>query len=446
MELKERMNLTDVENTYLSYERSSPSNVTAVAHFEGIYNTDMVVNALNIAKESHPYLQYFIDQEEGRSVFIYDPVKPVPLTIFQEAEEDLWIKICEEEMNGCIDNRNAPMMKAFLLRREKRSSELIISFSHIIADGVNAVQFIRDVIYLLGKITEGEKTPTIDNHQLLRPDTIYFSQAEPTKPLMNIDRFEKDNFIVQSFLPDSEPADVNFSYILGSSGKRSKLLPFHLSSEESSKIINHCREKGITVNTFLSIALIFAMRDHIYEKGIVESPLWVKISTAVDLRRRLQNIQISPSDFGMWAGRCILYSKIGEETIKYNFSHSFHSIFSEYLQRYPFYYSNLMIQQINKLQHSTTVREPVQFFPHVKITNLGDLNKMGIPIIYGKIKVNKIGFVAPQHRDWINDLGFGLCASGFDKKLILNFIYMEPARTEEEARVFISRFFYHLNQ
>lgn len=444
MKLKEKMVLTDIEKFFLSYAQISPSNVVAIAHLEGIRDIDMLEKALNMVKDRHSYFQYFIKHEGDHSIFFYDPDKSVPLTVLQEADEELWIKICETEMNQLIDIKTAPMMKTFLLQRRNGSSELIVSFSHIIADGINAVQFIRDVIYLLEKLTEGEKTPTIDNPQFLRPDTAHFPKS--ASPNMSIGQFEKDNFIIQSFQPDLASGASNFSYALGCSKKKSKLLPYHLSSEDSNTIFNLCHEKKITVNSLLSIALIFAMRDYIYEKDHgYDSPLWIKISTAIDLRRRIKSIKILPSDFGMWAGRCVLYSKIGKDTTKYDFSRSYHSTFIEYLLHNPFYYSNLMVQQqSNGSLNSTLGKSSVHHYPHVKITNIGDLNKMGIMSRYGKIKVNQIGFAAPHHRDWINDLGFGLCASGFNNKLILNFIYMEPARTEDEARLFIKRVINHM--
>lgn len=445
MGFEERMNLTDVEKTFLYYDRKSPSNVAAMFHLEGILDIDLLEKALNIAISRHPYLQYFIMQDGADSFFFYDSVKLVPLTVFQKVGEEFWIKICEEEINRVFDINTAPMMKAYLLQEEKGSCELIVSFSHIIADGINAMQFVRDVLYLLGKMTEGEKTPTIDKLQLRRPDTAYFPKSDPAKQHMSIGQFEKDNFIIQSFLPDSKPVTDNFSYTLGGSEKRSKIFPYNFSKEESVNLFIRCREKGVTINSLLSIALIFAMHDYICEKGIDDSFLWIKVSTAIDLRKRMENIKITPSDFGMWAGRCMLYSKISKGVLKYDFSRSYHSLFSEYLQHFSFYYSNLMVQQFNESLVSTTVRNPVQYYPHIKITNLGDLNKMGIMSRYGKIKVKRAGFVTPLHREWINDLGFGLCASGFDNQLILNFIYMEPARTEDEARLFVNRVIKHMN-
>jgi NRPS condensation-like uncharacterized protein len=445
MDLKERINLTDIEETFLSYDLSSPSNVAAVAHLEGIQDVDMVEKALNIAKDRHPYLQYFIERDGDHSVLVYDPVKSVPFTVLPESPEEFWIQICEAEMNRVFDIKNAPMMKAFLLYRTQGSSELIVSFSHIIADGVNAVQFVRDVIYLLGKMTEGEKTPAIEKLQLLRPDTAYFSEANFLKPVLSTGPFEKNNYIVQSFRPDIETGDSKFNYISGGSDKKSKLLPYILSPAESSHIVNRCREQGITVNSLLSIALIFALGEYIYEKDMGDAdPLWIKISIAMDLRRRMRNIQVSASDFGMWAGRCLLYSQIAKDTIQYNFSRSYHAIFSEYLQNHPFYYSQMMVQQFYQSLNTAT-KNSLPYFPHVKITNLGDLNKTGIMSHYGRIKVHRMGFVAPLHREWINDLGFGLCAAGFDGQLILNFIYMEPARTADEARLFVDRVIKHMN-
>lgn len=444
MELEERMNLTDIEKTFLSYDRKSPSNVAAVAHLEGIQDVDMLEKALNIAKNRHPYLQYFIEQDGDHSVFFYDPMKPVPLTVFQEAEEDLWIKICEDEINRVFVIKNAPMMKAYFLQEENGNSELIVSFSHIIADGINAVQFVKDVIYLLEKMIEGDETPTIDKLHLLRPDTVYFTKSDLVNQFMSIGQFEKDHFIIQSFLPDSESTASNFGYPMGGSEKRSKMLPYHLSNEESGNLFDICRGKGITINSLLSVALILAMRDYIYDKGISDSP-WIKISNALDLRRRMRSIRILPEDFGMWAGRSVLFSKVAKDTNKYHFCKSYHSIFSEYVQQCPFYYSNLMVQQFNEAFNSTTVKSPVQYYPNIKITNLGDLNRMGIMSRYGNLKINCISFATPLHREWMNDLGFGLCASGFDNRLILNFIYMEPARTEEEARLFVNRFFKHMN-
>jgi NRPS condensation-like uncharacterized protein len=438
------MNLTDIEKTFLKYDRQSPANVAAIFYLEGIPDADKVEKALNMAKNRHPYLQYHIDRVGDDYCFIHDPEKPVPFTVFEKTDQNFWIKICEEEINIEFDIYKAPMMKAYLIQEEKGNSVLIVSFSHIIADGVNSVQFVRDVIYLLGKLMAGER-PTIDPLPLVRPDTVYFSKPAPVNPDKDIEWVQNDNFRIQPSSPDWDLNHGIFSYTLEGTKKRSRFVPINLSKEESTNIFARCKEKNITINSLLSISLIFAMLDYICEKGIDDSNLWIKVSTAIDLRKWID--KVSPSDFGMWAGRSVLYSKISKDVKQYDFSLAYHSLLSRYIEFNPFFYSNQMIEKFTKESHvPSSVKNPVQYYPNIKITNLGNLNTKGILSSYGDMKVKRVGFVTPLHREWINDLGFGLCASGFDSQLILNFIYMEPARTEEEAHAFIHRVIQHMNR
>ncbi len=433
--------LTDIELFCLKLHQHLPFHVIISVNFDGNFDLGSLEKAVKIVKDRHPYLNYNIEFEDSVPYFNYYPDVPIKISFFS-GNYETWISLCENEMNNPIDVSIAPLFRISLLNRGSNNYDLIINISHIISDGICVLNFVKDIIFVLNKSLNNEIIG-LKPFNLLRPSLNLYPDITKGNTSIVIDKWYSSGFILNTINNSSNSLQNNNTISLPKELRRSKLINYIFSGKETVNIIQKCKNKNLSVNSLLATALIFSLRDYCYKNGHGFSR--IKSNSGINIRDCLRDIKIPARQFGAWAGYGYIYADLYETADPANFAISYGKILSDSIKNsVPFYTIKNLAD--NSLMKSFNEYAPkhTENLPYAILTNLGKITMDEKEGKQNKIRVNYYNFMTPMHRNWNNDLGFGVCSSSFNNELNLNFIYMEPFWTKNKAYKFISEFLYYI--
>lgn len=150
--------LSDFEKAFCLSEPLIPLNFSLVACFTGELNETTVKHTLIRLHKHYQSAALRLDHnEQGEPFFTSSNVPVFPLKIIEQQQEGSWQQIAAEELGISFDLSKGPLIRVTLLKRYINlktnnpviTSELILTFHHGVADGISAVNFLRDLIILL---------------------------------------------------------------------------------------------------------------------------------------------------------------------------------------------------------------------------------------------------------------------------------------------------------
>lgn len=146
-----------LERSFYRYGERNPLLFVLAAEFDIALDAHLVGDALQVVQNRHPLLSAHIqdEPETGPAFHRTDPVAPVELTFHREPDQD-WQAFAAEELIRPFDPAAAPLMRATLLT-QGMTSTLLLTFDHVIADGISSVLVLNDVLAAL----DGEPLVTL---------------------------------------------------------------------------------------------------------------------------------------------------------------------------------------------------------------------------------------------------------------------------------------------
>ncbi len=279
-----------VSNLEHLFSRSPFSIVTMVARIKGDVSEGALRMAIFKVQQRHPNLRVRIKEDEHHHPwFTTEGAGEIPVEVVPRESEHHWIDIHHEASKIPFEFDQRPPIR-FILVHSSQVSELIILCHHIICDGMSLAYLARDLIVHLGN-----PESQVD----VLPDPVIVDQ----------DSIPEDvtlNGVIKYFLKkinaqwDGERIhfdwddyrDLNETYW---SKFRHQVIPVELSEEETTALVQRCRDERVTVNTALTAAFVGAQYA---VQG--DQPYHSKIGVAGDLRGRLK----TPIDevMGFYAG------------------------------------------------------------------------------------------------------------------------------------------------
>ncbi|MBN2228281.1 MAG: hypothetical protein JW779_01735 [Candidatus Thorarchaeota archaeon] len=253
------------------------SHISLVARFNGQISEQELRRAVDKTLETYPLFATRIDSYSDPKWAITKGAAEVPVKVYERSSDEYWLDVLNLEHAIPIRPTKGPLTR-FILVQGLETSELIIFCHHSISDGRSLELALREVLLHLGDPNrEPPQMSEVPVHlPEIFPDGI--SQSRIKRWLIGIVNKKWDK---EKILFDEE--DVTNIEEVFWKNSRYCVESVMLSEEETTQLINVCRENEVTVNSALVVALLKA---RIEALGPYNGK--VKVGTAVDTRERLK--------------------------------------------------------------------------------------------------------------------------------------------------------------
>lgn len=267
---------------------SLTANVAATARIIGDIEKENLLRAINAARQMHPLLGariIFDDQHDA-----WFSTDNVPKTIFRTVprrSETQWIDEMRHEYLIPFEPETGPLIR-FVLVHSRPASELIVFTHHSICDGMALANLIRDILVFY--------TEPVKEVQIIHPPSgaDYLPHEHDSLPNpVEIEAINSSNFEWRKNPHNFTQADFNEVHKAYWEKYRYNMVLLQLGPEETSVLVNKCREKGVTIISASTAAFMAAYGDVVGAFPNNKNNILI----AYDLRRHLGK-DIGKEDIG----------------------------------------------------------------------------------------------------------------------------------------------------
>jgi hypothetical protein len=241
-------------------EQVLDGNVVYFVRLDGTLSLDRLRSALTRVQGKHPALRALIREERDGLYYEENKAPEIPLRVVSRLSEDDYRRECQTELHT-VFAYDQPQLRLVWLKSE-RESELLLTTSHRICDGMSIFILVKEVLRSLHSDEElvPYETPTlrdmIGGHQPARPWAFKLKLF-----LMNV---------ILGLIPNSRRTPENKEHHLEWKSNAALLAALKL----------RCKAEGVSVHAALAVTLersLFAVL------GRDKSPKW--IDNPMDIRR-----------------------------------------------------------------------------------------------------------------------------------------------------------------
>lgn len=245
-------------------------NVTAILRLENGPAPEKIHRALNILQQQNPALNVKLGRDKKGFAFYSGEIPSIPFKSLPRTGGEHWRQVTEEELITKIDSANGPLARCTVLYTNgpdgEISTEVIVTFLHVIADAVSGYYFLHRLLTL-------STAPDIEDIQGgAPPGEIKLSEpAESFFPARY--RGLRKHLAVISFFLRQMSVEISYRWKrrrLPSDKKRinpearCRILDIHLPEALSRELIRRARRERVTTYNTLSIAMLSAVIKHRY--------------------------------------------------------------------------------------------------------------------------------------------------------------------------------------
>lgn len=379
-------------NEYSSWiiSRESPHNCLIVAKYQGRINLNQLQKAINIASETQEMLQYSISTKICGFI-----LKEGDIPIYEFEANDSWERFGETELNTFFSEGKA--LARFTILRAKEFGYIMFCFHHIIGDGASGIQFLLDIIDL------------------------YNSGF-----MADIKSFKKKTNVPLNLWPEIRPPNI----LKPKKNIITKISSLLYDEQITSSLINHVKENGSTLNSFLSSQILLSMNE-------VFNNTFVNVCFPVDLRKTKYLCDgLKLKFFTSWISIFItgLQNKDGKKLcnlIK-------NEIKSQLNRREYFYNLKKLLDNINSRQNdSAYVNSFISTEPTICISYSGNIKKPYLDENY-KLKLTEIHMSVSTQGYMGTPNSFTVQLTKLNnKKIFININYPFPLIQEDIIKKFL---------
>lgn len=399
-------------------------NFVVIAHIKGLCDENVLRKALDLLSYRHPILGTRIEIKKDKPYFVSENVPSIPLKVLNRNNDTQWHIESEREINNSLPWSKGPLIRVKLLKAS-RESDLLITFNHVIGDGMSAIYLIRDLLSLVEKITQDlpidytpfPERPSLEN--LIPNDTQGFNNLKKTIKLLGK---QLKTIIFEN--PQKLPSDS----CKKPEDRCAHIIHKKLSKEETASLIAKCRSEGTTVHGAICSALLKATFNQINSPQLEEQPFTIGCMSTVNLRRFLSppvgeevGFYVSIAVTGHQVGKDIEFWELAREArdaVHKSIKDKEPQVFVSLVNKFPTGNSSPadIAHRISKIYPSS-----------ILITNLG---RITLPDKYGSLVLKSIHLAVSDKA--IAD-HFNAAIITYQDELVINFSYVEPILSKECA-------------
>ena len=421
--------LSPTEQAVLSVDHVCSLNFAMHCRLQGPLNQTQLQAALTQAQHRHPLLRMRIRAEHGGYWFRTEGVGPIPLRIVECPPENLTAE-AEYEARTQVDWSQGPLARCVWLRHGPDQSTLLLTFHHVIGDGISGSFLIRDILQALA----GETLSALPLAESL--DGHLPAQARGLRGALGYLGMlaRMIGWILQRGLPRALPIEVKAPY----TQRRANLLMLQFDPHFTQALAARARAEQTTVHAALAAAIALScypdmQADHAH----------VLFGSPLNMRDRFD--PPIGEDIGFYVAMGVSSVQLHARSQFWDLARDIKGGLNHAIAiGLPFYGLTGLAPILVGLarlagggsrgMHAVARGWDAVMAPAMGLTNIG---RAKINEQYGAFKVSALGFVAS-----ISVLGsYAFTATTLGDTLCLNFIAMEPlvspatqARVAERVR------------
>lgn len=253
---------------------TEPFNAVIPFRLRGTFKEKDIQLALNQLQGKHPWLRALIHHDENHVPWfeVLERNLPIPIRIVHRNGDDDWKEESMKEWQTLFNYTELPLLRFVWIKGEE-VSDMLFAFHHCLCDGGSAMSFLNEFLQLL------------DNpfHDIgLENPILGIQDVVPSEILANRGQQMKAKVIGRLAATAIKCIPVGKKAI---ERQKDYLVHWKLDKAMSQELISYCKSKQVTVNTFLSAAVLQAFKKIKGEKA------FNKVSCPVDIRRFAKQIK-----------------------------------------------------------------------------------------------------------------------------------------------------------
>lgn len=247
---------------------TEPFNAVIAFRLKGDFKEENIRHALYQIQAKHPWLRALITHDEKNIPWfeVPQPTIPIPMRIVVRKGENDWQEESKREWHTIFDYEKLPLIR-FVWIKGEGVSDMLFAFHHCLSDGGAAMAFLYEFLMVLD---HPAADIGIENPILGIEDVV------PPAILTNRRQRLKAKFIGRLAATAIKYIPVRKKMV---ERKNDYLIHWKLDKAISQQLISYCKSMGVTVNTFLSAAVLHAF------KKVRGTAAFNKVSCPVDIRR-----------------------------------------------------------------------------------------------------------------------------------------------------------------
>ncbi|NIF06487.1 hypothetical protein F3J23_13645 [Chryseobacterium sp. Tr-659] len=247
---------------------TEPFNAVIPFRLRGSFTLKEIQQALAQIQNKHPWLRALISYDEKNIPWFNVPEQPIsiPVRILTRQGEDQWQEESRREWNTPFNYEKLPLIR-FVWIKGENVSDMLFAFHHCLCDGGSAMAFLHEFLKVLDN-------PAADIG--IENPILGIQDVVPAKILNSRRQRLKAKFIGRLAATAIKWIPVGKKAI---ERQNDYLIHWKLDEIISKQLIAYCKSQEVTVNTFLSAAVLQAFKKVRGEKS------FNKVSCPVDIRR-----------------------------------------------------------------------------------------------------------------------------------------------------------------
>ncbi|KFF23786.1 condensation domain-containing protein [Chryseobacterium vrystaatense] len=253
---------------------TEPFNAVIPFRLRGTFKEEDIQYALNQLQGKHPWLRAVIHHDEQNIPWFEVPERnlPIPIRTVSRNGEDHWQKESEREWQTLFQYGERPLIRFVWIKGEE-VSDMLFAFHHCLCDGGSAMAFLYEFL----KILDNPSAEIGVEHPILG-----IQDVVPSEILTNRKQKLKAKLIGRLAATAIKCIPVGKKAV---ERKNDYLIHWKFDKALSQELISYCKSMEVTVNTFLSAAVLQAF------KKIRGESAFNKVSCPVDIRRFAKQIK-----------------------------------------------------------------------------------------------------------------------------------------------------------
>ncbi len=247
---------------------AEPFNAVIPFRLRGSFTEKAIGDALERLQRKHPWLGAHINHDKENTPWFEVPefTVPIPIRIVNRKGEDDWQEESISEWKTAFNYQQLPLIR-FVWIKGDEFSDMLFVFHHCLCDGGSAMVLLDEFLCVLDdpKIDIGLERPILGIQDVV-PASILQDRKKQFKARV-IGRFIS---VAIKCIPVAKQAVTRGD---------DYLIHWKLDKKISHCLMSYCKLEGITVNTFLSAALLKSFGE------VRGNAAFNKVSCPVDIRR-----------------------------------------------------------------------------------------------------------------------------------------------------------------
>jgi hypothetical protein len=256
-----RRPLSPMERWYWICDQISPLNVVARVHLAGACTVDDLDRAAALLVRTHPLLRVAVaaDPDGGRPRFVPTNGARIPIRTVDAGaqDDDRWEREVDRvELSSSLDWRAGPLARIVDVSRAagtaRESHDLILTVSHVIADGTTALELLRRLV----ELAAAPDTAVVARRALPAPEALL---PERINGVPRAAHFVAALIADQVAVAIARPRRLAPITPVPPERRRTRLIHRELDADQVEALVRRCRREGVTVHSALAAATAIAV-------------------------------------------------------------------------------------------------------------------------------------------------------------------------------------------